>query len=85
MFITEVSSPLLHLRELLKEVGYKGTDLNLAADVSPDSNCHVFLIKSSQVELSGLTITFVGGFCSNIFIGKNDRWALPYLCYTYCT
>lgn len=34
LFITELSSPLLHLRELLKELGYKGTDLNLAADVS---------------------------------------------------
>ncbi|KAK1422258.1 hypothetical protein QVD17_25242 [Tagetes erecta] len=32
--ITEISSPFLHLRELLKELGYKDTDLNLAADVS---------------------------------------------------
>ncbi|KAH9625401.1 hypothetical protein KSS87_008191 [Heliosperma pusillum] len=33
IFITEISSPFLHLRELLKELGYKDTDLNLAADV----------------------------------------------------
>lgn len=33
LWITEISSPFLHLRELLKEVGHKGTDLNLAADV----------------------------------------------------
>ncbi|GAA0146149.1 hypothetical protein Leryth_024428 [Lithospermum erythrorhizon] len=33
MFITEMSSPFLHLRELLKELGYKDTDLNLAADI----------------------------------------------------
>ncbi|GJV19180.1 TLC domain-containing protein 5 [Tanacetum coccineum] len=34
MVITEISSPFLHLRECLKELGYKDTDLNLAADVS---------------------------------------------------
>lgn len=33
LWITEISSPFLHLRELLKELGYKDTDLNLAADV----------------------------------------------------
>ncbi|KAL9234297.1 hypothetical protein vseg_009182 [Gypsophila vaccaria] len=33
LFITEISSPFLHLRELLKELGYRDTDLNLAADV----------------------------------------------------
>lgn len=34
LFITEISSPFLHLREFLKELGYKDTDVNLAADVS---------------------------------------------------
>ena len=34
LFITEISSPFLHARELLKELGYKDTELNLAADVS---------------------------------------------------
>lgn len=34
LWITEISSPFLHLRELLKEIGYKDTDLNLVADVS---------------------------------------------------
>ncbi|GMH23393.1 hypothetical protein Nepgr_025236 [Nepenthes gracilis] len=33
LWLTELSSPFLHLRELLKELGYKGTDLNLAADI----------------------------------------------------
>ncbi|KAA3490637.1 transmembrane protein 136 [Gossypium australe] len=33
LFITEISSPFLHARELLKEFGYRDTDLNLAADV----------------------------------------------------
>lgn len=34
LFITEMSSPFLHLRELLKELGYRGTTLNLAADIA---------------------------------------------------
>jgi hypothetical protein len=34
LWITEISTPFLHLRELLKELGYKDTDLNLAVDVS---------------------------------------------------
>ncbi|KAJ0527445.1 putative TLC domain-containing protein [Helianthus annuus] len=33
LLITEISSPFLHLRELIKELGYKSTLLNLAADV----------------------------------------------------
>lgn len=34
LWITEISSPFLHLREILKELGYKDTDLNLAADIA---------------------------------------------------
>ncbi|OVA06203.1 TRAM/LAG1/CLN8 homology domain [Macleaya cordata] len=34
LWVTEISSPFLHLRELLKELGYKDTDLNLVADIS---------------------------------------------------
>ncbi|EEF52626.1 TLC domain-containing protein 5 [Ricinus communis] len=34
LWITEISSPFLHLRELLKELGYRNTNLNLAADIS---------------------------------------------------
>ncbi|XP_020251496.1 transmembrane protein 136-like [Asparagus officinalis] len=33
LWITEISSPILHMRELLKEIGYHDTDLNLAVDV----------------------------------------------------
>ncbi|KAI3521957.1 hypothetical protein L1887_11433 [Cichorium endivia] len=33
LWITEISSPFLHFREILKELGHKDTDLNLAADV----------------------------------------------------
>jgi hypothetical protein len=34
LWVSELSSPFLHLRELLKELGYKDTPLNLTADVS---------------------------------------------------
>ncbi|XP_065847180.1 uncharacterized protein [Euphorbia lathyris] len=34
LWITEVSSPFLHLREFLKELGYRDTPLNFAADMS---------------------------------------------------
>ncbi|KAK7280694.1 hypothetical protein RJT34_25761 [Clitoria ternatea] len=33
MWITEVSSPFLHFRQLLKELGYRDTLLNLIADI----------------------------------------------------
>ncbi|MQM10918.1 hypothetical protein Taro_043818 [Colocasia esculenta] len=33
MWITEISSPFLHLREFLKELGYKDSDLNLSVDI----------------------------------------------------
>ncbi|PON90963.1 TRAM/LAG1/CLN8 domain containing protein [Trema orientale] len=34
LWVSELSTPFLHIRELIKELGYKDTDLNLAADVS---------------------------------------------------
>ncbi|VVA92719.1 unnamed protein product [Arabis nemorensis] len=33
LWVAEISSPFLHLREILKEIGYRDTKLNLAADV----------------------------------------------------
>lgn len=33
LFVTEISSPLLHLREMLREFGIKDTDLNLLVDI----------------------------------------------------
>ena len=33
MLVTEMSSPLLHLREMLKELGVRDTELNLLVDV----------------------------------------------------
>lgn len=34
LWVTEISSPFLHWREIIKELGYKDTGLNLIADVS---------------------------------------------------
>ncbi|KAK8479509.1 hypothetical protein V6N12_016072 [Hibiscus sabdariffa] len=34
LFILESSTPFLHVRELLKELGYRDTNLNLAADIT---------------------------------------------------
>ncbi|VFR01450.1 unnamed protein product [Cuscuta campestris] len=33
LWVTEASSPFLHMREFLKELGYRDTYLNLAADI----------------------------------------------------
>ncbi|XP_027090530.1 uncharacterized protein [Coffea arabica] len=33
LWLGEISGPFLHLRDLLKELGYRGTDLNLAIDI----------------------------------------------------
>jgi hypothetical protein len=33
LIVTEITAPLLHLREMLKELGIKDTDLNLLVDV----------------------------------------------------
>ena len=49
--ITELSSPFLHLRELLKELGYGGTDLSLVADVSYS----ISLVLNSDVAGDFLT------------------------------
>ncbi|XWS24412.1 hypothetical protein CRYUN_Cryun28dG0099500 [Craigia yunnanensis] len=48
LFITEISSPFLHARELLKELGYRDTGLNLAADVNFPT------LQNSFVSLSWL-------------------------------
>ncbi|KAG0493525.1 hypothetical protein HPP92_004519 [Vanilla planifolia] len=33
LWITEISSPFLHLREILKELGYRDTNINLTFDI----------------------------------------------------
>ncbi|XVF73812.1 hypothetical protein PTKIN_Ptkin13bG0011400 [Pterospermum kingtungense] len=71
LIITEISSPFLHARELLKEVGYRDTDLNLAADVSlPHSSNSIsvffFLIVHGAVSLT-FSNTRIKLFC-RVFI-----------------
>lgn len=52
LFVTEISSPLLHLREILKEFGIKDTDLNLLVDV----RTHVLSILFFLFLLSGFIL-----------------------------
>ncbi|KAJ0969088.1 hypothetical protein J5N97_021965 [Dioscorea zingiberensis] len=33
LWVTEISTPFLHLRELVKEFGFRDTDLNLVVDI----------------------------------------------------
>ncbi|KAL0438500.1 UNVERIFIED_CONTAM: hypothetical protein Slati_2333000 [Sesamum latifolium] len=51
--VTEISSPFLHLREMLKEVGYRDTHLNLAADIA------FALIFSMARMIGGPYLTYV--------------------------
>ena len=53
--VTEISSPFLHLRELLKELGYRDTDLNLAADVSYPLNLIIKLGRGWWVLCSSIS------------------------------
>ncbi|CAN1163524.1 hypothetical protein LINPERPRIM_LOCUS32687 [Linum perenne] len=52
LWVTEISSPFLHLRELLKEIGYRDTQLNFAADVSSQFDTDSHLVSSVQFYLS---------------------------------
>ncbi|XP_039049245.1 uncharacterized protein LOC120190201 [Hibiscus syriacus] len=53
IFILESSTPFLHARELLREVGYRDTYLNLAADMT------FALIFSVARMVAGLYLLFV--------------------------
>ncbi|XP_019244525.1 PREDICTED: uncharacterized protein LOC109224399 [Nicotiana attenuata] len=53
LLLTEISGPFLHLWEILKELGYKDTDLNLTADVL------FAVIFSSARMIGGPYLTFV--------------------------
>ncbi|XP_059633415.1 uncharacterized protein LOC132276147 [Cornus florida] len=64
LWITEISSPFLHLRELLKELGYKDTDLNLAADIS------FAVIFTSARMVGGPYLLYVTLYANNPFLIK---------------
>ncbi|XP_004499200.1 uncharacterized protein [Cicer arietinum] len=64
VWVTEMSSPFLHLRELLKELGYKDTLLNLVADILFAS------IFTFARMMAGPCITYVTLFSNNPFLIK---------------
>nr|XP_009788340.1 PREDICTED: LOW QUALITY PROTEIN: transmembrane protein 136-like [Nicotiana sylvestris] len=53
LLLTEISSPFIHLRKILKELGCKDTDLNLTADVL------FAVIFSSARMMGGAYLTFM--------------------------
>lgn len=64
LWITEMSSPFLHLRELLKELGYKDTAFNLAVDI-------VFaIVFTSARMIFGPYLTYVTLSANNPFLIK---------------
>ncbi|OMO75223.1 hypothetical protein COLO4_26241 [Corchorus olitorius] len=64
LFVSEISSPFLHARELLKEVGYRDTDLNLAADIA------FAVIFSLARMVGGPYVTFVTFSANNPMLIK---------------
>ncbi|XP_030459041.1 uncharacterized protein LOC115679567 [Syzygium oleosum] len=64
LWITELSSPFLHMRELLKELGYRDTDLNLAADIA------FAIIFSIARMVGGPYLTFKTLSADNPFVIK---------------
>nr|XP_008389830.1 uncharacterized protein LOC103452117 isoform X2 [Malus domestica] len=64
LWITELSSPFLHIRELLKELGYRDSDLNLAADI-------LFAVIFTVARMGGGPyLTYVTLSANNPFIIK---------------
>jgi hypothetical protein len=64
LLITEISSPLLHLREMLKEFGVRDTDLNLLVDV-------LFAVTFSAARMGfGPYVTYVTLTADNPIIIK---------------
>ena len=68
LWLGEISGPFLHLRDLLKEMGYRDTDLNLAIDVSSFKTLHstslyIFPLKKStkSVNIDHLLPTSIMG------------------------
>ena len=68
-FVSEISSPLLHLREMLKEFGVRDTDLNLLVDV-------LFALTFSVARMGfGPYITYATVTADNpILIKVRIRW-----------
>ncbi|XP_022772707.1 transmembrane protein 136-like isoform X2 [Durio zibethinus] len=73
LFITEISSPFLHARELLKELGYRDTDLNLAADIT------FAVIFSTARMVGGPYLTFVTLTANNPILIKAMALGLQFV------
>ncbi|XWS25820.1 hypothetical protein CRYUN_Cryun27aG0099900 [Craigia yunnanensis] len=73
LFITEISSPFLHAREMLKELGYRDTDLNLAADIT------FAAIFSIARMVGGPYLTFVTLTANNPMIIKAMALGLQFV------
>lgn len=81
LWITEISSPFLHMRELLKELGYRDTDLNLAADVGFLSYASCFILNIHDYEKS-IIIMFSDWFNRKSQI--STLFCMFYVCSTGC-
>nr|GLL48833.1 transmembrane protein 136-like [Ipomoea trifida] len=53
LWVSEISGPFLHLRELLKELGYRDTALNLAVDI-----CFAVIFSLSRM-IGGTYLTYL--------------------------
>ncbi|WJX15735.1 hypothetical protein P8452_05843 [Trifolium repens] len=73
-WVTEMSSPFLHLREILKELGYRDTPLNLAADILFAS---IFTFARMMI---GPCITYVTLTSNNPFLIKAMGLSLQLVC-----
>lgn len=86
LWVTEMSSPFLHLRELLKEMGYRDTAINLAADVSQISflfvNCNINrLLRPKGTNKRVWWTDFV---CCHIYSCKDGGGTLYHLRNSIC-
>ncbi|XP_020870627.1 transmembrane protein 136 isoform X2 [Arabidopsis lyrata subsp. lyrata] len=64
LWVAEISSPFFHLREILKEIGYKDTSLNLAADLLKAPPCFVLIDDRCVLPL----YSHWRGLCVDLFL-----------------
>ncbi|KAL5713319.1 hypothetical protein ACHQM5_015405 [Ranunculus cassubicifolius] len=74
LWITEISSPFLHMRELLKELGYRNTDVNLAAD------CAFAVIFTFGRMIGGPYLAYLTVFADNPLLIKVMALGLQAVC-----
>ncbi|KAJ0085412.1 hypothetical protein Patl1_09205 [Pistacia atlantica] len=67
IWITEISSPFLHLRELLKELRFEHNFIRL-------------YLKRKKKKLTLAVLNWSAIICSHILFSKNGMWALSHFC-----